>query len=333
MKKRAIMTALVMVAVMLMAAVPALAGQQTGIMYGLQNTDTYTYTPTGQGTLGIELSWTSPDGTGAPRYPVSEVNAVVQTLSGEPYFDIDIASLYAGTNPQVGTYSVKSAQVNVPIYITVLPWIGDVPYRLKVTFPTSATTVIDTGVINVANPAQKWARGNSGELFIPSVGNWHSVLQHWPGTMNRTARTSDVWANWDDYAWGRDNDTYTLANNWAGLEYYPPVVSDATILASGGGPTQARPNAWYMMGPQIWTSAERPNVWNNIATDDYAKPGSLAVTGATAAPLWYTYSWPDAARPDRPGYTIGTTRRSPTPSWAPRSRGCTTRARRPASPG
>lgn len=302
---------ILMLAVMLVAlaigAVPASAGQQTGIMYGLENYDTYLFTPTSVGTLSISLSWTRPDGTGTPVFPESEVDGVVQTLAfGEPYYDIDVATLYLGTNPEVGTYTVKASAVNVPIYISVAPWIGDVPYRLKATFPTAATTVIDTGIIDVSSPTQKWAYGNSGELYIPSVGSWHSVLQYWPGTLNRAGATSDVWANWDDYAWGRDPGTadYELANNWAGLEYYPPVVSDATILASGGAPKTPRPATWYMIGPEIWTSAARPNVWNAIAADNYPKPGNLAYN---ANPLWYTYSWPDAGKADTVGYIAGTT--------------------------
>ncbi len=233
---------------------------------------------------------------------VSEVDAVVQTLSGgEPYFDIDVATLYAGTNPQVGTVTVRSAGVGVPIYVSVLPWVGDVPYRLRLTFPNAGTTVLDTGAIGSPPGAgQKWAYGCAGDLYIPSVGAWHSVLQYWPGTLNRAGAVSDVWANWDDYAWGRDAGTedYELANTGAGVVYYPPVLRAATILARGGGPTTPRPGYWYTLAPEIWTSAARPNVWNAIATDNYPQPGTLA---HNAAPLWYTYSWPDAGIADKVG--------------------------------
>lgn len=181
------------------------------------------------------LWWARPDGTGAPLFPEADVDLVVQhydPVSGEPYWE-DNVELFWVTNPRVKSFSVRSALVDRPFFVSVVPWIGDVPYRLQVTFPNSSTTVLDTGPIDADSPTQTWAYGNSGDLFIPSTGLWHSVLQYWPGSLNRGTSTSDVWANWDDYAFGRDagTDGYILANEWVNLNYYPPVVSNATIAA------------------------------------------------------------------------------------------------------
>jgi hypothetical protein len=299
MKKRVLIIALVVVVATLFVAAPAFAGQQTRIMYANMNYDVYDYTPTATGTLHVTLSWTNPDGTGAPVWPIAEVDGVVQTYdsgSGELYYDVDVASLYAGTNPHVGTYSVKSGGVGKTIYVGVAPFIGDVPYRLVVKYgnapqPVNNPVVIDTGAINVANPAQKWAYGVHGAVNVPNTGTWKSVCQYWPGTMNRGAGTSDVWANWDDYAFDRDTYMQNFANEWANTNYYPPVSSETAIVTSGPS-TNARPG-WVYVCPEIWTPAARPNVWTAIATDIYPKPGSLS---ATAAPLWHTYSFPDDAK-------------------------------------
>lgn len=309
MKKRALIIALVVVVATLFVVAPAFAGQQTRIMYANMNVDVYEYTPAATGYLWVSIGWSNPDGTGTPQWPISEVDGAVQTFdsaSGEIYYDVDVAGLYAATgNPQIGQFRVLSGGVGKTCYISVVPFIGDVPYRLIVRYGTSSQgqtnpVVLDTGAIDVSNPAQKWAYGVHGVVNVPSTGTWKSVAQYWPGTMNRGTGVSDVWANWDDYAFDRATYTQLFANEWANTNYYPPVSSTTTI-ASGGGPTVPKPG-WVYVCPEIWTAAARPNVWTNIATDIYPKPGSLS---ATAAPLWHTYSFPDNAKAATPVYTWG----------------------------
>jgi len=304
MRTKVLFAAMVVVVVMLAFASPAMAGQVTRIMYGLQNIDYYTYTPTQTGTLDITVSWTDENGS-ASVYPVSEVDAVVQCYddaSKEDYYDIDIMSLYDGTNPEVGSLSVVTKMVNKPIYIGVIPWIGDCPYQIVVTF-RGATVIDQTGT----------ARGNSGEFFLPATsdnGTWLSVLQYWPGSLNRAGSTSDVYANWDDYAWELDpNGPSTLANEWE-LDlnsYIAPLRTETAISSTEIKPApknQGYPDRWHIVGPEIWTGALRPNVWTKIASDIYPKPATVAYN---AAPLWYTYSWTDTAVADAPAYFWGNT--------------------------
>jgi len=291
MKTRALIVGVVVAVAVLLLAPAALAGWVTGIQYGLENITYYTYTPSTTGTLHIEISWTDSRGN-ASTYPVSEVDGVVQTYDAgtkELYYDVDVASLYAGTNPEVGDFSVKSTGVNKTIYIGVIPWIDDCTYHIVATF--NGTKVIDqTGI----------AYGHAGELFLPSTANggaWHSVMQYWPGTLNRSAGTSDVYANWDDYAYESDPaGSGTLADAWAVdlNSYVPPLVTDTPIDGRSG-----IANKWYVVGPEIWTGAARPNVWTNIATNLYPKPGTVTYTGA---PLWYTWAYSDTAAPDAPAY-------------------------------
>jgi|GEM_PF-2871912 len=291
---------LTMAALLLLVAMAfapgAFAGTLTKIMYAQESITYYSYTPSTTGTLNITLNWSKPDGTGAPVYPIAECDAVVQTYdstSGELYYDIDVSSLYSGTNPQSGAVTVKSAAVGKAIYIGVEPYIGDIPYHITATWtPTggSASTVIDqTGM----------AYASEGEAFVPSTaGSWHSVLQTWPGTLNRSTGTSNVLANWDDYVWDRTNGTNKIVDNYS-VEYVPPVVSDNNNMSNN------LKNQWYTIGPEIWTAAAVPNVWTNISTDLYPKPGSLTYT---QAPAWYTYAYTDSSISDantKPAYFWG----------------------------
>jgi hypothetical protein len=68
-------------------------------------------------------------------------------------------------------------------------------------------------------------------------------------------------------------------------------------------------NQWYTIGPEIWTAAAVPNVWTNISTDQYPKPGSLPYTGTNSAPAWYTYAYTDSSISDantKPAYFLPT---------------------------
>lgn len=294
MRTKALFAAMVIAAVVVLLASPAMAGQVTRIQYGLESITYYEYTPTSTGTLDIEISWTDSNGN-ASVFPVSEVDGVVQmydNASKENYFDVDVASLYEGTNPEVGSVNVTTQLVNKPIYIGVVPWIDDCQYHIVVKF--KGVTVIDaTGV----------AYGHSGEVFLPSTsanGTWLSVLQTWPGSLNRAAGTSDVYANWDDYVYEVDPaGPGILADAWeVDLNSYIPPLRTETRIDNKNGYS----DRWYVVGPEIWTAAARPNVWTKIATDLYPKPGTLAYN---AAPLWYTYSWTDTDAADAPAYMWG----------------------------
>jgi hypothetical protein len=283
----------------LMVASPAFAGQQTRILYGLENYDVEEVTPAQGGYMRVEVSWTGMDGTGTPLFPVAEVDGIVQSDDGtELYMDLDWGDLYLGTNPQVHTAAVVGGQ---KYYVSVAPFIGDAPYRLRCLFDTKSngtfsTVLLDTGAIDINNVNQRWAYGIDGEVYVPSQGTWHSVLQYWPGTIGVDPATSNVYANYDDYVFGTA-DYGTLVSNWAGLEYYPPIVSNAAIGPTGDA-------LWYTVCPEIWTAAARPNVWTDYGFDAYPKPGDLAYN---AAPLWYTYSWPDAAKTENVAYMATTT--------------------------
>jgi hypothetical protein len=286
----------------------ASAGQQTRILYGMQNSDVYTYTPTETGVMHVQISWTGADGTGAPVFPEAEVDGVVQMDDEtEPYADANVTDLFSGENPTFADVDIELIHVDKPLSIGVNPFIGDVPYRLEVWFPwtndpATDPKVIDTGAIDVGNPAQKWAYGNNGEVYLPEAGPWHSVLQYWPGSLDRPGQVSDVYANWDDFVIDRDTYSHFLVENfeYTGSDYVPPVVSDVTI----DGPTGPS-DLWYVVCPQIWTSAARPNVWTDWTGDVHPEPGSLPLTGAGSAPLWYTYSWPDSGSEPSVAYMTG----------------------------
>lgn len=295
MRGKAIVVVLCVTLFALVLAAPAMAGQQTAIINAANSVDLYTYTPTTTGTFAVTISFTRADGTGTPAYPEAEVDGCVQTYDGtEDYFDVDVAGLYSGTNPCTGSYSVKASGVNKPIYLTVLGYVGQVPYRVVATF--NGTTVIDSGAIDVTNPAQKWAYGVDSDLYLPNTGTLLSGFQTWPGSLNRGTGVSDVYANWDDYVYSRTESP--LVENYS-VEYTnSPAVWDVTSINA------AKTGKWYIPSPMKWTAAVRPNVWTNIATDQYPRPGN---SSATTAKCWYTISWPDAALADAPTYFWGAT--------------------------
>ena len=301
------------VVVLLFAAGPAVAGQATHIYYGTNNIDYYVYTPAEAGALTVTISWTGVNGTGAPVFPIAEVDGVVQMDNGtEPYADIDATGLYAGTNPQVDTVNCNP---NTPVFVGVVPFIGQAPYRIVMDYKirNTTTTVYDSGAINVANPNQKWARASSGEAYVPARGAWHSVVQLWNGSPNKIEGQSNWIANWDDYVFDRATYAMSPANNWVGTEMYPPVVTDSTL---GDNPNPADAPAWYVICPEIWTAADTPNDWAGDPVNfiNPKPPGTPAAgTGMgtpesvayNTAPAWYTYSFPDGtANPSKPAYFL-----------------------------
>jgi hypothetical protein len=199
--------------------------------------------------------------------------------------------------------------VGKPIYFGVVGWLRDAKYRLRVWW-TPDSTGVETLIIdtdnNTAYPGDQWAYGDGGTYDMRATsGSGHSVIQYWKGTLNRATSASDVWANWDDYNYGRDNSDLVMADNWQPSptldDMVSPLVTDTTIPGTGQYP--ALPG-WYIAGPEIWTAAARgPNVWGDILKDTYPKPGSLLWNDC---PSWYTWSYPDSTvTTEKPTYFWG----------------------------
>ena len=249
---------------LMMALAPsAFAGQVTHVMYALENPTYYSYTPSQAGDYNITLSWTRSDGTGAPIYPQGEVDGAVlgwHAATGDPRYDMDVEELYSGTNPETATWTDLDATHTV--YFGVMPWIGDCPYHLVVTFKPSggaATTIIDQGGT---------AYGADGNVYIPDTGTWHSSRQYWPGGL----------AAWLDY--GMAGGPFDTIPEPSGPIWAPPAPAVDTAITVNDA------QQWYTVAPQIWPATR-----------------SLAMG---SAPLWYTYSFPDATSATAPGYMWGT---------------------------
>jgi len=304
----------VFVAVLSVLASTASAAQITHIGYLQNSIDYYTLTPTEAGDYRVEIRWADaagvipPDGSTGPGYPDSEVDVVVQCpdkVAGtlEPYADIDVGELYVGTNPQEGTFGITANpnRINKPVYFGVVGWINDRAYRLRVWW-TPNSTGVETKMID----ATAMTYGEGGMYYMGATsGKAHSVLQYWKGTLNRATAASDVWANWDDYNYGRDDDNMVIADNWLPSptkdDLVAPLVTDTDIPGSG---TYAAYPGWYLAAPEIWTAAARPNVWGNILNDTYPQPGSLTWS---ACPSWYTWSFQDPdVTTEKPTYFWGT---------------------------
>ncbi len=330
MMKRLLVLALLMVifvAALSAVASTASAAQITKIQYLQNGIDYYVVTPTEAGEYRVEIRWADangvipPIGSTGPGYPDSEVDVVVQGVAKvagtlEPYADLDIGTLYEGINPQEGVIPITANpnRINKPLYLGVVGWINDRAYRLRVWW-TPGSTGIETLVIDTANeatyPGVEIATGDGGMYeMLATSGSAHSVVQYWKGTLNRAAGASDVWANWDDYNYGRDDDDMVIADNWLPSptkdDMVAPLVTDTAI--PGTGQYAAKPG-WYLCAPEIWTAASHTgtapmfNTWGNILNDTYPQPGTL--TWQTA-PAWHTLSYPEArVTTEKPTYFWG----------------------------
>ena len=239
----------VLVAVLGVLASNASAAQITKIGYFQNSIDYYTDTPAAAGEYRVEIRWSDlagvipPDGSTGPGYPDSEVDVVVQGYDKvgsvyQPYVDLDIGDLYVGTNPQEGLVPITKTggMVGKPIYFGVVGWIRDCKYRLRVWWTpdrrasrrssSTPTTTPPTPATSgrTATPARYDMRATSGSA--------HSVIQYWKGTLNRATSASDVWANWDDYNYGRDNSDMVIADNWQPSptldDMVSPLVTDTS---------------------------------------------------------------------------------------------------------
>ena len=277
---------LALVAVLLVAAIaifasPASAGTVTRINYLQNNTVYYHWTAPSNGKLTITIGWTVAGISGAPTFPVAEVDAMMTTgTPSDPYVDSDVKALYGGSNPMTATVNVSSGNT---YYIGVMPYIGDTTWTLDLSFGGNHVTALNNAGGSVTMPQSGTGSAADGELYIPSTGagNWISCIQWWPGT------SLEYYANWNDYVYERvSGATYdTLSENYVTTFLPPQPAARATLVTSGSGP---KVNKWYSVAPQIWPSAKVPN--HVVGT--MPEPGDVA---ATKAPAWYTYSYTDSA--------------------------------------
>ena len=285
-----ILGALVALALVVMAPV-ALAGDVTRIIYA-QNQNDFNYYKVGAtaGTFNVSLSWTKADGTGAPTFPVAEVDGMVYGPGPDQlmYEDITPTSLYEGDNPETATVA---AQANAEYWFGVAPYVGDVPYHLVVTFtPSGGSTTV---IINV----NKTAYASDGSVVLPAAGDIYGVFQTYAGTLDRRSGSfaSNVLASWNMDMRGFADpyeffDDFTV-NYAPGQPYAGPSATRSAVDALQIAIPDDDVGQQVVVIPQKWGTAAQPNVWNNSFTDVYPKPG-VAQT-FIQCPAWFTYSFPD----------------------------------------
>ena len=181
-----------------------------------------------------------------------------------------VATLYEGTNPELGSYVLPAGQT---AYIAVLPYAGDNNYTIDVDFNS----------VEVAGyPKTAPAYGSNGEVYVPSDGPWISCAQYWPG-----GGSNPLYACWFDQVYQRvdPDDPYDTLSEQLFPTFTPPQSTERNTIGGSGHPQSGE---WYGVTPQIWPGAKVPNTLVN----GVPQPGSIS---ATTAPLWYTYSYPDAS--------------------------------------
>jgi hypothetical protein len=297
-----ILGALVALAMVVMAPA-ALAGDATRIIYA-QNQNDLNYYKVGAtaGTFNVSVSWTKADGTGAPTFPVAEVDGLVYGPGPDQpmYEDITPTTLYEDDNPETASLP---AQANAEYWFGVAPYVGDVPYHLVVTFtPSGGSAAV---IINV----NKTAYASDGSVVLPAAGNIYGVFQTYAGTLDRRSGSfaSNVWASWDMDMRGVGDSIEFLDDasvNYApGQPYAAPSATHSDVDALSIAIPAADVGQQVLVIPQKWGTAAQTNVWNNSLTDVYPKPG----VGQTFSqcPAWYTYTFPDGgpATSSRPTYT------------------------------
>ena len=267
----------------------ASAGQVTKIMYAQENSDVYAYQNTSgsTGTLSVSIGWTDIATGVATTYPVGEVDGdIFSGPAGTPYADLgltvpSVQTLSVGTNPEAGSLSLPNGQI---AYIAVLPFAGDNNYSIYVYF----NSVLVSGY-----PKTAQAYGSNGEVYVPSNGDWISCAQYWPG-----GGANPLYASWNDQVYQRvaPGDPFDVLSAQLSSGFVAPQTTQRTIIGGSGHPQSSE---WYGVTPQIWPGAKVPNTLVN----GVPQPGTVS---ATAAPLWYTYSYPDASVTGNPvAYFLG----------------------------
>jgi hypothetical protein len=265
-------------AAVLVFVATASAGQVTKIMYAQENSDVYAYQNTSgsTGTLSVSIGWTDITTGVATTYPVGEVDGdIFSGPAGTPYADLgltvpSVQTLDVGTNPEVGSCSLPNGQT---AYIAVLPLAGDNNYSIYVYF---------NGVLVSGYPQTAQAYGSNGEVYVPSDGDWISCAQRWPG-----GGTNPLYASWNDQVYQRvePGNPFDVLSAQLSTGFMAPQTTQRTIIGGSGHPQSSE---WYGVTPQIWPGAMVPNT----VVNGVPQPGTVS---ATTAPLWYTYSYPDAS--------------------------------------
>jgi hypothetical protein len=296
----AVVLAALVVTLVAIAAPGAFAGQVTKIQYPQLSADTYSFTcPNTSGTQDFTatLSWTDMAGNPIDGWPTSEIDLLLQgpdTAAAAdqtgPYEDLTDESFYPGDNPFT-TNAVTLLRHGGTYYITVQPWLADTKYTLDCYISRNGGTPAEiTGFPKTGN-----AYGGGGDVYVPSMGTWHSCVQWWPGT-----GTSYTQA-WNDYAYGRNtDDIFAEGIETTFLPPQPAVTTPVDGVTHDPGTDNEYTDGsteWAVVCPQIWGTAATPNSWPSGAS--YPKPGSLAWTASSA---WYTYSFTDDSKADAPAY-------------------------------
>jgi hypothetical protein len=265
-------------AAVLVFVATASAGQVTKIMYAQENSDVYAYQNTSgsTGTLSVSIGWTDIATGVATIYPVGEVDGdIFSGLAGAPYTDLgltvsSVQTLDVGTNPEVGSCSLPNNQT---AYVAVLPFAGDNNYSIYLYF----NSVLVSGY-----PKTAQAYGSNGEVYVPSDGDWISCAQYWPG-----GGANPLYASWSDQVYQRvaPGNPFDVLSAQLSSGFVAPQLTQRTIIGGSGHPQSSE---WYGVTPQIWPGAKVPNTLVN----GVPQPGTVS---ATTAPLWYTYSYPDAS--------------------------------------
>ena len=257
----------------------ASAGQVTKIMYAQENSDVYTYTNSGNtpGTLSVSIGWIDST-TGQPTtYPVGEVDGdIFSGPAGDPYSDLrltvpTVQTLNAGTNPETGSYSLPANQT---AYIAVLPYAGDNTYTLDVKFSSTRSQ----GTRSARRPTARTARYTCPQTATgsaaPSTGR---VAAQAPCTPRGPTRSTSA--------------SPRVVRSTHCPRSSPPGSSRRRLHSArpSAAPGNPQSSEWYGVVPQIWPAAKVPNT---PLVNGMPQPGTIS---ATTAPLWYTYSFPDAS--------------------------------------
>jgi len=285
----------------------AFAAAQTRIQYGWAGNDLYAWSPTTSGTLRVSLSWTGPGGVpAAPVFPQYECDGLLFTPD---YIDNSPAGLYAGTNPQVDTWTVRAADIGQTFWIGVSPYVGDCPYSLAITL---------NGIEQPGWPKTGTSCPIDGEFQTPATGEVRTVFQYFPGTLTRTSvpPTSNVWGSWDVYMQERKPGGVLRIDDWT-TQY----VVNGTDAAVGGGAvgtdiqtynvTAPFVNSWWNMNQELWGTADHTgtspmyNTWTDIVNDTYMKPGGQP---DSSMPMQATWSFQTADTNPKANYQWGVVR-------------------------
>ena len=276
----------------------------TKIIAAQCDADTFEYSASqisGPGQIYVVVKWKRADDSDSRGYPWDAVTCLVQGRNGgEPYVPMCETPTFGGLDGNgwrlstamvsVGDGSGSTIAADQALYVTVRPYVGEAKYELEVTFlPEGGSPVV---LSSSPSPSTGTVLAASGDFLFDHPGDYHTVLQSWPGT-----GPNKVLADWDDHLAPRDG-TYSMrvdnmALNWTcGWKDNGDGSFDKSVVVSNGvRPSRRFQAKWCATYPAIDVSAavdaSGNNTWPVGAT--YPKPGSLAFD---AAPLLYTYAYP-----------------------------------------